>query len=434
MSNYSATYTISDDVGGGTSSCIPYVSGCMNPYAINYNPIADSDDGSCGTLIQYHNSSVFPSPYGGQGVSGNIDLAAYGEDGEPNYTGTTNGIPNGTGSYILWGDSTNNFQGYYVKDFALQAGMASDPIDYQLQDANGKNIWIMYAKITDHLGVVHTDTGYTSSDGWWRVESYGHANNLGKASWAPKNYSHSLSSFHKPFLAGANRPDWNWYLGPNQSGWQDYPHGIAQFDNFGMMIEHQTGDGLGSMPTIPWRTHEGTGASHGHGVGSSSDPFVSFGTIADRVGRIPSGTKVQVAMMPVMDTTKLPTHHPLYTATLPSGEPGYPRATIPYGDSGGPNGRYTRTSKRTNSAQAPGSVGNTGSGYASYISNMSNYVTFTWTFNHEVTAANQGWISGNGNRVAWRDTWHNYSTHTTGVPNNQSFNYPGTHGAPSPFI
>ena len=421
MFNYDASHTISDDVGGMTSSCIPYTTGCMSTSAINYNPAADQDDGSCVNISltstgAYNGGNNFTptSSTASNSLRMNIDLAAFGEVTQSLATqGSTNTgsgfVAQGSPAYIAIGDSINNFENYFVMDFASIAGMPSDPINYQLT-TGGKAAWVIYMKITDSTGGVHTDTRYTSQDGWFRVEGPGGGGGNIQAPW--KEYGGATAKDGITTAFNSQRLDWYWQanlsgIAPNYNGYKQGP----SWENIGLMIEDQLSQTTANFPTLPWRESEGTGSSHSHVISNSN---IGFPAKASKLGLVPAGTQIDLNFYPIIDTRKLPTWHPEYTASLPSGNPGDPHTVFPNHSA---NKRWTRENRRTSSTHGittfpPGQ-------YAPYIYNQTDR-TVTWV--HKAgnipTSTGTSGLSGND---GWNSIEHNYATHDTGFAENGSF-------------
>ncbi len=114
--------------GINESDCIPFIPGCTDPTALNFDPMATSDDGSCLTLQDVINNQVF-------------DTICYGgpKDNRINWVIQNRGTGNPSGDFA----NQDEFVQMY-KDDLLKAFTLGDPAE-QIPYAQYKNFFNLYA-------------------------------------------------------------------------------------------------------------------------------------------------------------------------------------------------------------------------------------------------------------------------------------------------
>tara|TARA_Y100001938_G_scaffold148852_1_gene233748 strand:- start:11748 stop:16097 length:4350 start_codon:yes stop_codon:yes gene_type:complete len=288
--NYCPNCTISDDVNGNTSSCVQAPMGCTNPEAWNYDPVAVVDDGTC-NLVQAFNEFV-PSA-------------------STNYYAHWEKTTGSNGKFIYFG--MPSWPGT-CSGCTLNLNVQNN-IDLSLMNPGNTHVqFVAWVRVTDDAGTPYTHLSVTTSDGWWRLEHNGQATTSNSPAWKPYN---AQIPGQKTINHNADYQTWWPNLRLNAPSHWSFNSGLPEnvsYASIMFMFTHWgQGGGSGYMKTIPFEARTN-----------------------NQQGSIKAGTKVELALFPIIDRTKLPTGHPEYAAANTPGN----RLTVPAGADVSSNAHY----------------------------------------------------------------------------------------------
>ena len=313
--NYDPAVNISDDINGQTSSCIVAVYGCTDPLATNYNPAANVNATSA---IDSTDPCTYPSYYFNEFDHTQVNNTSHAQmqsSGACNFGSTIQVRFSGFENYAIQGlNSLDWFNTGAPVNYAMTMDHSSATNNVVHSD---KDAFVLWARVTDNQGTVFTSHNVTTDQGWFRVERQGRFN---RPAWRTDSQSYAV-------------------FGGNMVGGND--HGTTQSD----AAKPTNWDGFYFL----WCSYSN---NQGGGYGKTIPFFLTnFQNSGNAFGSVPAGTKVEMAVFPVIDRSKLPANHPEYMAS--GGNTAGSRLTVPDGADVSSHHSYAEQDQSTYAAGPP---------------------------------------------------------------------------------